>query len=180
MNLMWYYTARGVTHNWRPTPPKRFYLDHRRTRYKYTQVYPSKSKEKPGVLDRMPELTITSTYVHSKVDPNTFTMGNPIPGSTLTPCQSRLYPIVRDFGFVLRLHLLTSLHVSQTVVEEGELEAWRPRFGATGDMRLELLTLTGIPQDQLSCSTISRCFLQPSQTEGEIRYRTRTSTLLLT
>jgi hypothetical protein len=33
---MWY-TARGVTHNWRPTP-KRFYLDHRRTRYKYTQV----------------------------------------------------------------------------------------------------------------------------------------------
>ncbi len=69
-----------------------------------------------------------------------------------------------------RFGIVNSLHVSQTVVEEGELEAWRPRFGATGDMRLELLTLTGIPQDQLSCSTISRCFLQPSQTEGEIRY----------
>ncbi len=37
MNQRWY-TARGINHNWRPTPPKRFYLDHRRTRYKYTQV----------------------------------------------------------------------------------------------------------------------------------------------
>ncbi len=36
----------------------------------------------------------------------------------------------------------------QTVVEEGELESWRPRFGATGDVRLELLTISGLPQDQ--------------------------------
>jgi hypothetical protein len=37
MNQRWY-TARGVNHNWRPTPPKKFNLDHRRTRYKYTQA----------------------------------------------------------------------------------------------------------------------------------------------
>ncbi len=44
----------------------------------------------------MPELT--SLYVYSRVDSNTFTMGighwatNPMPESTLTLCQSRLYP----------------------------------------------------------------------------------------
>ncbi len=47
----------------------------------------------------MPELTITSPYVHSRVDSNTFTMGNPMPEPTLTLCQSQLYPPVRDFGF---------------------------------------------------------------------------------
>ncbi len=47
----------------------------------------------------MPELTITSPFVHSRVDSNTFTMGNPMPGSTLTLCQSQLYPPDRDFGF---------------------------------------------------------------------------------
>jgi hypothetical protein len=40
--------------------------------------------------------------VHSRVDSNTFTMGNPMPKSTLTLCQSRLYPPVRDFGIGLR------------------------------------------------------------------------------
>ncbi len=39
--------------------------------------------------------------VHSRVDSNTFTMGNPMPKSTLTPCRSRLYPPFRDFGFGL-------------------------------------------------------------------------------
>ncbi len=34
----------------------------------------------------MPKLTITSPYVHSRVDSNTFTMGNPMPESTLTLC----------------------------------------------------------------------------------------------
>jgi hypothetical protein len=33
------------------------------------------SKEKYGVSDPMPELTITSPYVHFRVDSNTFTMG---------------------------------------------------------------------------------------------------------
>jgi hypothetical protein len=33
----------------------------------------------------MPELTITSPFVHSRVDSNTFTMGNPVPESTLKP-----------------------------------------------------------------------------------------------
>jgi hypothetical protein len=50
----------------------------------------------------VPELTITSPYVHSRVDSNTFNTGNPMPESTLTLCQSRLYPPFRDFGFGLR------------------------------------------------------------------------------
>jgi hypothetical protein len=54
-------------------------------------------KEKHGVWDPMPELTITSPYINSRVDSNTFTMGNPMPESTLT----RLCPPVRDFGFGL-------------------------------------------------------------------------------
>jgi hypothetical protein len=49
-----------------------------------------------GTLYSMPELTITSPYVH--FDSNTFTMGNPIPESTLTLGQSGLYVPVRDFG----------------------------------------------------------------------------------
>jgi hypothetical protein len=50
----------------------------------------------------MPEMTITSPYVHSRVDAETFTMGNPMPESTLTLCQNPLYLPVRDFGFGLR------------------------------------------------------------------------------
>ncbi len=38
--------------------------------------------------------------VDSRVDSNTF-MGNPMPESTLSLCQSRLSPPVRDFGFSL-------------------------------------------------------------------------------
>jgi hypothetical protein len=34
----------------------------------------AKSKEKHGVRDPIPELTITSSYVHSRVDSNTCTM----------------------------------------------------------------------------------------------------------
>ncbi len=54
-------------------------------------------KEKHGVWDPIPELTITFPYV----DSSTCTMGNPMPESTLTLCQSRLYLPVRDFGFRL-------------------------------------------------------------------------------
>jgi hypothetical protein len=61
----------------------------------------AESKEKHGVWDPMQELTITSPFVHSTVDSHTFSMGNPMPESTLTLCQSRLYPPVRDFGFGL-------------------------------------------------------------------------------
>jgi hypothetical protein len=45
------------------------------------------SKEKHGICAPMQELTITSPYVHSRVDTNTFTMGNPMPESTLSPSQ---------------------------------------------------------------------------------------------
>ncbi len=41
---------------------------------------------------------LTSTPESSS---NTFTMGNPMPESTFTLCQSRLYPPIRDFGFGL-------------------------------------------------------------------------------
>jgi hypothetical protein len=46
------------------------------------------------------------TYVHSRVVSITFTMDNlyPMPDSTLTLCQSRLYPPIRDFAFSLRGH----------------------------------------------------------------------------
>jgi hypothetical protein len=48
----------------------------------------AESKEKHGAWSPTPELTITSPYVHSRVDSSTFPMGNPIPESTLTLCQS--------------------------------------------------------------------------------------------
>jgi hypothetical protein len=57
----------------------------------------AETKERHGVWDTMPEFTITSPFV----DYNTFTMGNPMPESALTLCQSRLYPPVRDLGFGL-------------------------------------------------------------------------------
>jgi hypothetical protein len=38
----------------------------------------------------MPELTKTSPYVHSRVESNTFIMGNPMPESSLPLCQSQV------------------------------------------------------------------------------------------
>jgi hypothetical protein len=65
----------------------------------------AESKEKHSVWDPVPELTITSPYVHSRIDSNTFTMGNPVPESTCRPKhyarESTLSPPVRDFGFGL-------------------------------------------------------------------------------
>jgi hypothetical protein len=56
----------------------------------------------------MPELTITSPYVHSRVDSNKFTMGighwamgNPMPETTLTLCQSRLNSGNMDLAYEL-------------------------------------------------------------------------------
>ncbi len=62
----------------------------------------AESKEKNGAYDPMPELTVTSPYVDSRVDRlQHMTMGNPMPESTLTLCQRRLYPPARDLGFGL-------------------------------------------------------------------------------
>jgi hypothetical protein len=47
----------------------------------------AESKDKHDVWDPMMELTISSPYVNSRVDSNTFTMGNPMPESTLSPSQ---------------------------------------------------------------------------------------------
>ncbi len=65
-------------------------------------------QKRQGVWDPIPELTTTSPYVHSRVDSNTFIMGNPMPESTLTLCQSWIYPPVRDFGFGLCIFRLYS------------------------------------------------------------------------
>jgi hypothetical protein len=42
----------------------------------------AESKEEHCVWDLLPELTITSPYVHSRADSNTFTTGNQMPEST--------------------------------------------------------------------------------------------------
>ncbi len=60
----------------------------RRNSQKMSTLRPN-PKKRIGVRDPMPELTITSPYVRSRVDFNTFTMGYPMTGSTLTICQSR-------------------------------------------------------------------------------------------
>jgi hypothetical protein len=44
---------------------------------------------------------IIDSNVNSRVDSITFTMDNPLPESTLTLRQSRLYPPVKDFRFDL-------------------------------------------------------------------------------
>jgi hypothetical protein len=75
----------------------------------------------------MPELTITSTYVHSRVDSNTFTMGNPVTESTLTLCQRRLYPLVRDFGFGLGVAVSFLLALGQNRFER----KWETSFPDT-------------------------------------------------
>jgi hypothetical protein len=58
-------------------PPPQLCQNDRRNKgiemYKSTK---SESKEKHGVWDPMPELTLTLYYVHSRVDSKTFTMGN--------------------------------------------------------------------------------------------------------
>ncbi len=59
-------------------------------------------KENLGVRDPVPALTITSPYADSRVGSNTFTMGNPMPESTLILSQSWLYPPVRDKEFSLK------------------------------------------------------------------------------
>lgn len=52
--------------------------------------------------------------------------------------------------------------ITKTVLEEGELDSWKPRFGSTGEVRLELSTVSGLPLDQLSCLNISKYFLNPA------------------
>jgi hypothetical protein len=52
----------------------------------------------------MPELAITSFYVDSRVDSNTFTMGNPMPESTLTPGRNLgfgIWPQSESFALMI-------------------------------------------------------------------------------
>ncbi len=57
-----------------------------------TGGYTADLMTKVDFVAQRPELTITSSYVQSRVDSNTFTMNIPMPESTLTLCQSQLYP----------------------------------------------------------------------------------------
>jgi hypothetical protein len=52
----------------------------------------AESKEKHGVWDPLPELTITSPFVHSRVDSKTFTM----PESTLSPDENGFKVVMID------------------------------------------------------------------------------------
>jgi hypothetical protein len=86
----------------------------------------------------MPELTITSPYVHSRVDSNTFTMGNPMPESTLSPCQGLwiwphaaciqelLYHVqMEKYVLIIISHLKRPTHETSIIQEElysGEVE----------------------------------------------------------
>ncbi len=100
--------------------------------YMYTEA---ESKEKHGVWDPMPELTITSPYVHSRVDSNTFTIGNPMPESTLTLCQSQLYSPVRAFDLASVQYCMSASTVQTFLVPMG------PRVLAFG-LDLEGLDMT--------------------------------------
>jgi hypothetical protein len=48
------------------------------------RVFRGRIQRKTWCMGPMPELTITSPYVHSRVGSNTFFMGNPMPESTST------------------------------------------------------------------------------------------------
>jgi len=45
----------------------------------------------------------------------------------------------------------TDFTITKTVLEEGERNEWQPRFGSTGTVDIEILEVTGIPQEEL-CS----------------------------
>ncbi len=51
----------------------------------------------------MPEMSITSPYVHSRVDSNAFNIGKPMPESTLIYDIVDFIPPVRVFGFGLKI-----------------------------------------------------------------------------
>ncbi len=62
--------------------------------------------------DPMPEWIMTSSYVDSKVDSNTCTMGNPKSELTLTLRQSQLCPPVSDVGLASVHHHILLFRVS--------------------------------------------------------------------
>ncbi len=88
-------------------------------------------KEKHSVWDPMPELT--SPYVHSRVDSNTFTMGIHMPESTLTLFQSRLHPPVRDFEFGLWHGALHAWRIKRkfTFMRNADVSAISAEFSIT-------------------------------------------------
>ncbi len=67
------------------------------------------SKEKHGFWVPMPELAITSPYVHSRVYSSTFIMRNPMPESTLTLYQGWLYSLVKDLDLASGLQEWTMI-----------------------------------------------------------------------
>jgi len=65
----------------------------------------------------------------AKVDYSKFTMGNPMPESALTLCQSRLYSPVRGLGFGLRLleRYLTTTGIGFSSTTEMSEVKWNVR-----------------------------------------------------
>jgi hypothetical protein len=92
----------------------------------------------------MPELTIAPPYVDfSRVDSNTCTMDSPMPELVLlTLCQSQLYPLVRDFGFELRMdtHLSSPCESGRCLPILAEaMGAWS-QFRRSGNERVHINT----------------------------------------
>ncbi len=64
------------------------------------------------------ELTVTSLYVHSRVDSNTFTVGNPSPESTFTLCQ-RLWIQPQGCIFPFLLLLIHFIFPTRNCIRHG-------------------------------------------------------------
>jgi hypothetical protein len=89
----------------------------------------------------MQELTITSPFVHSRVDSNNIYVGNPMPESISTLWQSRLYPPVSDFWFGLRECVVISVDETyDRMQEKGRFFVTSAAWGTLGTTQVPLPT----------------------------------------
>jgi hypothetical protein len=86
-------------------------------------------KEKHGVWDPMPELTITSPYVHSRVDSSTYTMVNPMPESTLSPSQGLWICFLDFYSEILNLDVNTFSLIYQSLRFHGVYDNGNINYG---------------------------------------------------
>jgi hypothetical protein len=71
----------------------------------------------------MPELTLTSPYFYSRVYSKTFTMGNPMPESTLSP-QSGTMNLASLFGAEVKLNRYPTLEAAIWGLEPSRNRVW--------------------------------------------------------
>ncbi len=88
----------------------------------WADVDPAESKGKHGVWDPRPEFSITSPYVHSRVDSNTFTMGNLMPESTLSLSQGLM------IGPLTHTHSLRNKQVFSKIQKQNYLKRPKRRY----------------------------------------------------